>query len=1168
MLITPKRYGMPLALLFALLITFVSGAFAGAGEDVSQKKPPIRSGAEIDYPPFCVVDADGRADGFSIELLRAALKSMGREVTFRTGPWAEVKAWLEHGEVQALPLVGRTPERETVFDFTFPYMSLHGAIVVRSGTTGIQDLADLRGRDVAVMKGDNAEEFLRREDRGIKIHTTPTFEAALRDLSRGLYDAVVIQRLVALRLIQQQGLAAALKIINKPVAGFRQDFCFAVKAGDSETLSLLNEGLAVVMADGTYRHLHAKWFAALELSANHRIIIGGDASYPPFEYLDKNGRPAGYNVDLTRAIAREMGLDIEIRLDDWAKIREALSRGEIDAVQGMFYSAERNREFDFSPPHMTINHVAVVRREAGNPPETLSELAGRRLVVMKGDIMDDFAAKNGFAERVTAVATQEEVLRELAQGRYDCALVARIPALFWIKENGWDHLAVGKRSLLSAEYCYAVPKNRKALLTQLGEGLKVVEETGEFRRIQNKWFGVYGESPPGFAAVLRYVAMVAIPLLLLVLGFFLWSWSLRKKVASRTAELKESRESLLITLHSIGDAVIATDIAGRITRMNKVAERLTGWTFSSACGMMLNQVFQIVNAKTRKAVENPVELVLESGKVVGLANHSVLISRDGTEFQIADTAAPILDENGATRGVILVFSDVTDRYKTEQQLLELGEAVKQASEGVVITDTDGRFIYANQAFEKITGYTLDELSGQTPRILKSGRQDDAFYKNLWETILSGNSWTGRIINKRKDGCFYTAECFISPVKDPEGRTINFVWMTRDISKELSLENMLAQAQKMEAIGRLAGGIAHDFNNLLSIILGYAEMLIDNTDRLHPNYEGLNEILDASHRARGVTQQLLAFGRRQVLEIKTLDINTVISGFQKLLQRVTTEDIRLQIDLMETQGLIRADTSQLEQILMNLAVNAKDAMPDGGVLNIETACVELDENYAAGKSGVIPGRYVMISVSDSGIGMAPETVDKIFEPFFTTKDEGKGTGLGLATVYGIVKQHGGNIWVYSEPGRGTTFKIYLPEVMDMPAVEAKTISRIEAPTVSATIMVVEDDIPVRNLACKIIAGKGHHVIEAINADDAIEKARDFKGKIDLILTDVIMPTMKGPEVCSKISEIHPEVRVLYMSGYTENIIARHGVLKEGVRFLQKPFSKKSLLDKIAKVLYDA
>ena len=335
---------------------------------------PVRVGSEIAYPPFCSVDSQGRADGFSVELMRESLRAMNREAAFRIGEWNEVRGWLERGDVDALPLVGRTPERETLYDFTFPYMTLFGAIVVRDGTTGIAGIDDLRGRAVAVMRGDNAEEFLRREDRGIDIRTTPTFEEGLRDLAEGRHDAVVIQRLVAVRLLRELGLKN-LRLLPGPITAFRQDFCFAVRKGDAEALALLNEGLALAMADGTYRRLHAKWFAALELPSGRRLVFGGDRNYPPYEYLNEHGEPEGFAVALSRAIARETGLDIEIRLGNWDEAVRALDTGEIDALQGVFYSSERSRRFDFTVPHAYQHYVSVVRADAGAPPKSLPELA-------------------------------------------------------------------------------------------------------------------------------------------------------------------------------------------------------------------------------------------------------------------------------------------------------------------------------------------------------------------------------------------------------------------------------------------------------------------------------------------------------------------------------------------------------------------------------------------------------------------------------------------------------------------------------------------------------------------------------------------------------------------------------------------------------------------------
>ncbi len=380
-----------------------------------------------------------------------------------------------------------------------------------------------------------------------------------------------------------------------------------------------------------------------------------------------------------------------------------------------------------------------------------------------------------------------------------------------------------------------------------------------------------------------------------------------------------------------------------------------------------------------------------------------------------------------------------------------------------------------------------------------------------------------------------------------------------------LEAQLIQAQKMEAVGQLAGGVAHDFNNLLTIILGYSQMMGEESGEAISSQEASAEIHEAAVRAKNLTRQLLAFSRKQILEMCIVDVNQVISDFEKLIRRTIGEDIKVEVSLAREPAWVRADVTQLEQILMNLAVNARDAMPDGGVLTIETARMDLDVSYAAGKFDAVPGRYVMLSVSDDGMGMDHETMERVFEPFYTTKSVGRGTGLGLSTVYGVVKQHGGNIWVYSEPGQGTTFKIYLP-FMDETKLEEVSEPKVRQPAREGmSVLVVEDEPSLMKLACRVLERGGYRVYEAGDVDDAVDIARMSEEPIDLLLTDVIMPKMKGPEVYKKVSEYHPGIRVLYMSGYTENVIARQGIIKEGIHFLQKPFSAVSLLERVSETL---
>jgi len=384
------------------------------------------------------------------------------------------------------------------------------------------------------------------------------------------------------------------------------------------------------------------------------------------------------------------------------------------------------------------------------------------------------------------------------------------------------------------------------------------------------------------------------------------------------------------------------------------------------------------------------------------------------------------------------------------------------------------------------------------------------------------------------------------------------------------EKQLVQSQKLEAVGRLAGGISHDFNNLLTVILGYSDISRRNLNDGDPLQRNLDEIIRASERAASLTRQLLAFSRKQVMQPKVFDLNTVVSDLEKMLRRMIGEDIELRVSAQSDLGNIKADPVQLEQMIMNLVVNARDAMPKGGKLSIETTNVYLDESYAREHVSVVPGHYVMLAISDTGCGMDEETRVRIFEPFFTTKESGKGTGLGLSTVYGIVKQSGGNIWVYSEEGRGTTFKIYFPSVM-AEAEEYKRASRAsEVPKGSETILLVEDADLVRKLARQVLETAGYRVVEAANADAAIQlcESRNGHPKIDLLLTDVVMPGMSGNDMSKVLLAKQPGMPVLYMSGYTDDAIVQHGVLEAGINFIQKPFSPGALALKVREVLDSA
>ena len=509
--------------------------------------------------------------------------------------------------------------------------------------------------------------------------------------------------------------------------------------------------------------------------------------------------------------------------------------------------------------------------------------------------------------------------------------------------------------------------------------------------------------------------------------------------------------------------------------------------------------------------------------------------------------------------------DITERKWADAERKRLMAAIEQVGEVIIMTDAVGIIQFVNPAFERATGYSRKEAAGQHLRMLKSGEQGDSFYRDLWDTISGGRVWAGRMVNRRKDGTLCTQETTISPVRDASGRIVNHVAVQRDITEQLRLAAQFQQAQKMEAVGLLAGGVAHDYNNMLSVILGYTEVALNMVDPAQPLHGDLEEIYKAAIRSTDITRQLLAFARKQTILPVVLDLNKNVAGTLKMLQRLIGEDIGLV--WLPGPGLypIRMDPVQVDQILANLCVNARDAIADVGRVTIETGNAVLDESYCAEHPEATAGEYAQLVIRDDGRGMDRETLGQIFEPFFTSKRVGHGTGLGLSTVYGIVKQNDGFIEVESEPGMGTTFRICLPRYKG--AVPAAGRGRDSGLPLGRgeTVLVVEDEPALLKMDRMMLERLGYRVLAAGTPHEAIRLAGGHASEIRLLLTDVVMPEMNGPDLAAGVQHLHPGASVLFMSGHTSDVIAHRGVLEEGVNFIQKPFLMNQLADKVREVL---
>ncbi len=620
---------------------------------------------------------------------------------------------------------------------------------------------------------------------------------------------------------------------------------------------------------------------------------------------------------------------------------------------------------------------------------------------------------------------------------------------------------------------------------------------------------------------------------------------------------KQIERALMLTKFTVDHASVSIywlGMGGRFMWVNEAGLNLTGYTLSELTGMT------VFNVNPTLTPEHWAKKVQAMQKKKSVFEQTLFKHKNGHLMSVELTHNYFKHEG---RDYILVFArDISKRKKAEAEYSRLATAIEQTGESIMITDCAGNILYVNPAFERISGYTKEEVLGKRPSILKSGKQDKRFYKRLWATIMSGKSWRGHFFNRRKDGSLYEEEATISPITDKSGKINSFVAVKRDVTDDINREKQLYQAQKMEAIGRLAGGVAHDFNNLLTIITGYSELAMKQMDKNDPLRTNMEQIYKAIERGSNLTRQLLAFGRRQPLEAKIIDLNAVLADMIKMLKRILGDDIQLETRLPDQTDHVKADPGQIEQIIINLAVNARDAMPNGGKLFIATENCRLDEQFCSTHPDIKPGQYVKILVQDNGIGMSEEIKSKMFEPFFSTKTEGM--GMGLSSVFGIVRQSKGYIICDSDIEHGTAFQLFLPREEQPVKEEIEEKALQELPRGDETILLVEDEEDVRELAARMLRLQGYTVLDAAQGGEALLLCEQHDGPIHLLITDVIMPKMGGTDLARRLKALKPEMRVLYISGYASTIVSREGGEEERA-FLAKPFTFEDIVQKTRQVL---
>jgi PAS domain S-box-containing protein len=931
--------------------------------------------------------------------------------------------------------------------------------------------------------------------------------------------------------------------------------------------------------------------------AGDLILKVGVYENAPKVFTSESGEPAGIFIDTIEHIAEREGWQLQYIPGTWGEGLNRLEKGEIDLMPDVAYTAKRAEIYAFHNVPVLSSWFQVYAPK-GSGIQSILDLGGKRIAVLDRSVQKEAfeALTSSFDIRATLIPLPDysTIFGMVAEGNVDVAITNRFYGLRHAKKHGLEDTGVifHPTNLFFAATKTAPHQLLEVLDKHLSD-LKDDPESAYYGSLK-RWISeeVHFKFP-------HWTKVVALIVFVVLIISFAGSILLRRQVMFRTRELLQVNREMEREVQARKEAegtvkLIATRLQMALASSNI---GLWDWDIESNDVWFSPELKRLIGYKDheipnrfeewekRLHPEDRPKLMAEikaylQGHVQTYNVEFRLAHKDGSYRWINATGKLVSESGRNARRFMGSQVDITERKESEKALGEAYDIINRSS-SVAFTwkNQEGWPVeFVSENVERIFGYTAKEfMSGNVDYIDCVHPDDrervsrDVAEVSSKEEIVQFTHEPYRVI--ARDGSERIIKDRTSIVRRHDGCITHYKGIVEDITRQKlmdeerkSLEDQLRQAQKLEAVGRLTSGIAHDFNNLLTTIIGNAEMALMDMERNSSLYEVMQEIRKEGKRAATLTRQLLAFSRKQIIQPKVVNINQAVQEMDRMLRRVIGEDVELETRLDMDLRTVEVDVAQLEQVIMNLAVNARDAMPMGGKLTIETKNVELDEAYAGRHIATEPGFYVMLAVSDTGEGMPKEVQSQIFEPFFTTKEKGKGTGLGLSTVYGIVKQSNGNIWVYSEPGQGTTFKIYLPVtgvIVSRPR-SAKIAERKDL-FGSERILVVEDDGSIRKLVLRTLEKHGYTVLTAANGREALRICEDYKDPIDLMVTDVIMPEMGGEELVNRLKERMPDMKVLYMSGYTDNGVVHHGILENKIAFLQKPFTIEGLARKVREML---
>ncbi len=869
------------------------------------------------------------------------------------------------------------------------------------------------------------------------------------------------------------------------------------------------------------------------------------------------------------SIARRAGLSVSyVYGHNYTDLIEMVKRREADVIPHLAISDDRNREIDYTEPLETTPASLFVR--AAN--KTVTGLSsGITVGVVRASAVQDTLGKRQDI-RLKVYDEFNAGIFDLLAGRVDA--FAGTESRIWTlaREAGVDDKLKIVEVIAEMKRAFAVRKGNTQLLARLNRAIEGFTGSREYQEIYVRWYG----KPKPLWSSRGTITFMSVLLAITVIGMSLWRYrtalalnrELRDQMRERQRaeeEMDQSRKFLQTLIDTLPVAVFVKSCRdtypGHFVLWNKTCEKIFGLTFEQVRGRTDLDIFPREQAEASAGTDRK---CLDTRSMEDIPEEPVDSRVLGRRI-LHTIKAPLYAADGSTPFVLGISEDITEQRRTEAFIQNILQSV---NDGFLVIDPEFRVISANRALCEMVGLPSDEIIGMRCHEVNHNRPRPCFESGedcpAKRTLETGEPSVAMHLHQTARGYAAYWELKAHPMRDAAGRIVSVIETVVDVSEKKRLENELLQAQKMEAVGQLAGGIAHDFNNMLTAIMGYGNLLHMKTDIDSPLRPYIEQILTSAERSADLTRQLLAFSRKQIISPKQTDINTLISGLEKLLVRVIGEDIEFRTVLHDGQLPAMVDPGQIEQVLMNLCTNARDAMPHGGLLAISTGLAYLDQEYVRVNSVEAPGRYGLIAVTDTGMGMDEKTVQRIFEPFFTTKETGRGTGLGLAIIYGIIKQHRGHIAVYSEPGKGSTFSIYLP-LSDAPPDVSVPAAAMEPPRGTETVLIAEDSVEVRSITRQVLEGHGYSVMEATDGEDAIDMFRQYGDRIDLVILDVIMPKKSGREVYDELKIMRPDIDVLFTSGYTADIIHKKGILDTDLNFISKPVTPHSLLTKVRDVL---